>query len=108
MKEILQFVTLAAIPQRNDYNVLHEVGSSCRLCSLLLVLIVEYMESDSQPGSKMGRSPLRLADVMGTLIAIATLALPTIIVTHYSSYSDSRRPTSSLAPPYSVTRTPLR
>ncbi len=85
-----------------------KLESGWPLCSLLLEAFVENMESDSQPGSKMGRSPLRFADLVGTLIAIATLALPAIIVTHYSSQTNSRRPDLPLAPPYAVTRNPSR
>ncbi len=47
------------------------------------------MESSSQPGSPLKPQSYRLADVVGTLIAILTLVLPTLVISYYSNSSSA-------------------
>ncbi|MGC8714423.1 MAG: hypothetical protein ACP5RH_18705 [Leptodesmis sp.] len=48
------------------------------------------MESSSQPGSPSSNPrPDRLADVVGTVIAILTLVLPTLVISYYSNSSSA-------------------
>ncbi|MGQ9872066.1 hypothetical protein [Leptodesmis sp.] len=48
------------------------------------------MESSSQSGSPSSNpQPDRLADVVGTIIAILTLVLPTLVISYYSNSSSA-------------------
>ncbi|MBF2025291.1 MAG: hypothetical protein IGS48_00790 [Oscillatoriales cyanobacterium C42_A2020_001] len=58
------------------------------------------MVSDSLPGSRVKRSSPKIAEFVGTFIAVLTLTLPAIVVTHYSS----RPNTPSAIAPYAVSR----
>ncbi|QLE54637.1 hypothetical protein [Nostoc sp. TCL26-01] len=43
------------------------------------------MNSDSQSASSSDTYSHRLADIVGTLIALVTLTLPVIVIAHYST-----------------------
>ncbi len=45
------------------------------------------MESDSQPPSASGHSSNWFANFVGTVIALITLTLPLLVITHYSPRS---------------------
>ncbi|HEY9696597.1 MAG TPA: hypothetical protein V6D10_05005 [Trichocoleus sp.] len=46
------------------------------------------MESGSQTGDPPERTTQRVADVIGTLIALLTLFVPIFAIAHFSSVSD--------------------
>jgi hypothetical protein len=46
------------------------------------------MESGSQSNPPGDRTPQRLANIVGTLIAFLTLAVPIFSIAHFSSVSD--------------------
>lgn len=51
------------------------------------------MDSNSQSASSAERYSHRLADVVGTAIAMLTLTLPMFVIAHYSSNNiDDRQP----------------
>ena len=45
------------------------------------------MNSSDQAANSPDRPPPRLADIVGTFIALLTLTLPLFIIAHYSSHS---------------------
>lgn len=57
------------------------------------------MESDSQPASLPERSTHRLAEFVGTVIALLTLILPLLAITHYSPSQLQTPPGSPYALP---------
>ena len=57
------------------------------------------MDSSSQSANASDKPPHRLADVVGTVIALLTLALPLFMIAHYSSSVELVQP---------ITKTVLR
>ncbi len=43
------------------------------------------MESSSQSANSPGRTSSRIAEIIGTLIALLTLTLPLTVISHYSN-----------------------
>ena len=57
------------------------------------------MESGSQSGDPPERVSHRLADVVGTIIALLTLTVPIVAIAHFSSVSyDNWQPPANLMP----------
>jgi hypothetical protein len=46
---------------------------------------LHFMEPGSSPSTQTEPSPHRLAEVLGTLIALVTLTLPLAVIAHYST-----------------------
>jgi hypothetical protein len=68
---------------------------SCEVCVTVLYskFYQGFMESSTQPpGNPSKPRPYRVADVVGTLIAIMTLLLPTLFISYYSGYSSAAPP----------------
>ncbi|EKQ68681.1 hypothetical protein OsccyDRAFT_3221 [Leptolyngbyaceae cyanobacterium JSC-12] len=57
------------------------------------------MVSDSTSGRRVQHSSPKIAEFVGTLIAVLTLTLPAVVVAQYSS-----RPDISTIAPYAVSR----
>ncbi|WP_224090659.1 hypothetical protein [Nostoc sp. MS1] len=57
------------------------------------------MNSDSQAASPSDTYSHRLADIVGTLIALITLTLPVFVIAHYSTdVSNNRQPVTYKIP----------
>jgi len=68
---------------------------SCEVCVTVLYskFYQGFMESSTQPPGSPSKPPsFRVADVVGTLIALLTLLLPTLVISYYSGYSGAAPP----------------
>ena len=56
------------------------------------------MESDSKPPGSFHQSSSTFADFLGTVIALITLALPLLVVVHYSPRQVTTLPSTTSYP----------
>jgi hypothetical protein len=56
------------------------------------------MESGSQTDNSLGRSPQKLADIIGTAIALLTLTIPIMAIARFSSIDETLLKPNPISP----------